>query len=132
MRVFGSGLAAVAAAYGAVLKQGDTVVMQEGAYFMARQLLQEVWATVGVTVRMAAAAEMAEEETVAGARLVWVETPSNPRLEVVDVRRVCAVAHAAGALVAVDNTTATPAGAEAAGAGGGSVGLFGFEGYGWA
>ena len=45
-----------------------------------------------------------------GATLVWVETPSNPRLDVVDLDAVAAAAHAAGALLAVDNTLATPLG----------------------
>ncbi len=45
-----------------------------------------------------------------GARLLWLETPSNPGLEVCDIRRLADAAHAVGALVAVDNTTATPLG----------------------
>jgi cystathionine gamma-lyase len=108
VRVFGSGLAAVAAAFGAVLRPGDTVVMQAGAYFMARQLLEEVYGPAGVTVRLVEAAGIAEE--LEGARLVWLETPSNPEMSVVDIRRVAVAAHKVGALVAVDNTTATPLG----------------------
>jgi cystathionine gamma-lyase len=45
---------------------------------------------------------------VAGARLVWLETPSNPELEITDIAAAARLAHAAGAWVAVDNTTATP------------------------
>lgn len=45
-----------------------------------------------------------------GAKLLWLETPSNPGLDVCDVRRLVAAAHEAGALVAVDNTLATPLG----------------------
>jgi cystathionine gamma-lyase len=49
-------------------------------------------------------------ESLEGITLVWVESPSNPGLDVCDVRAVCAAGHAAGALVAVDNTLATPLG----------------------
>ena len=49
-------------------------------------------------------------EALPGARLVWVETPANPRLGVCDVAAVGDAAHAAGALLAVDNTLATPLG----------------------
>ncbi len=57
VRVFGSGLAAVAAVFGATLRPGDAVAVQEGAYFMARQLLEEVHVPAGVRVRMVAAAK---------------------------------------------------------------------------
>ena len=49
-------------------------------------------------------------DAVDGASLVWIESPSNPRLEVCDIAETCRRAHAAGALVAVDNTLATPLG----------------------
>jgi cystathionine gamma-lyase len=45
-----------------------------------------------------------------GARLLWIESPSNPGLDVCDIRELAATAHASGALVAVDNTLATPLG----------------------
>lgn len=50
----------------------------------------------------------AESAVAGGVRLVWVETPSNPLLRLTDLRRVAALAHAAGALVVVDNTFLTP------------------------
>ena len=103
VRVFASGLAAVAAVFGTVLRPGDTVVIPRGAYFGGRALLREFVEPMGVTVRVGL-------EDLAGARLVWLETPSNPLLEITDVRGMCAAARAAGALVAVDNTTATPLG----------------------
>ena len=110
VRVFGSGMAAVAAALGAVLRAGDTVVVQQGVYFGGRKLLAEVYAPLGVRVRAVRAAELTDPAMVAGARLVWAETPSNPELEIVEIAAVAQVAHEAGALVAVDNTTATPMG----------------------
>lgn len=110
VRVFGSGNAAVTAVLGAVLWAGDTVVMQEGIYFGARKLLVEGFAAWGVEVRTVAVAEMTDPGRLAGARLVWVETPSNPGMEVVDIFEVAEAAHGVGALVAVDNSTATPLG----------------------
>ena len=110
VRVFASGLAAVAAVFGAVLRSGDTVVIQNGTYFAGRQLLDELFAPMGVRVRGVAGRELLQPEVVDGARLVWVETPSNPELDITDIAAVARVAKAAGALVAVDNTTATPLG----------------------
>jgi cystathionine gamma-lyase len=110
VRVFASGLAAVAAVFSSVLRRGDAVVMQQGCYFGARQLLSVMFVPQGVTVRMVAAEALGQVESLRGARLVWVETPANPGMEVADVRAVVAAAKQAGALVAVDNTTATPLG----------------------
>jgi len=111
--VFGSGMAAVAAVFGALLGPGDTVVLAANGYNVARALLTEHFAPLGVTVKTVAAAEMEAEARAGlfvGAKLVWVETPSNPTMEVCDLRVVCGLARAAGALVAVDNTTATALG----------------------
>jgi cystathionine gamma-lyase len=72
---------------------------------------------MGVEVRRVRASDLAAPATVAGARLVWVETPSNPELEIVDIAAVARVARAACALVAVDNTTATPLGQKPLGRG---------------
>lgn len=107
-RIFGSGLAAIAAVFGAVLRPGDTVVLPGNAYFAARQLLEEMFAPMGVRLRKAATERLGSAEALAGAKLVWLETPSNPSLEITDVRAIAEAAHRAGALVAVDNTTASP------------------------
>jgi cystathionine gamma-lyase len=110
VRVVGSGLAAVGAVFGAVLRPGDTCVLQAGTYFGARQLLNEMFVPVGVTVRTLACGDLASAEVLRGARLVWVETPGNPGLEIADIWGAVAAAREVGALVAVDNTTATPLG----------------------
>ncbi|MCZ9343850.1 PLP-dependent transferase, partial [Streptomyces sp. TRM76130] len=52
----------------------------------------------------------AQLEVLDGARLLWIESPSNPGLDVCDIRRLAEAAHKRGALVAVDNTLATPLG----------------------
>src|SRR5687767_6111316 len=101
--VFASGMAAVSAVLFSVLREGDTLVVQRGCYPGVRQVAEHE--LTGVELREAAHDELVH--AAAGARLVWVESPANPRLEIVDV---AAVARAADGVVAVDNTLATPLG----------------------
>jgi cystathionine gamma-lyase len=108
--VFGSGMAAVTAVFGTLLSPGDTIVMPSDSYYTGRVLLDGYFARVGVLVRQAPTAGEGQLEHLKGARLVWLESPSNPGLDVCDIARLCQAAHAEGALVAVDNTTATPLG----------------------
>ncbi|CAM5309905.1 Cystathionine gamma-lyase OS=Streptomyces fumanus OX=67302 GN=cysA PE=3 SV=1 [Streptomyces fumanus] len=64
----------------------------------------------GVEVRTAPTGGDAQLDLLDGAKLLWIESPSNPGLDVCDIRRLVDAAHARGALVAVDNTLATPLG----------------------
>lgn len=107
VRVFASGTAATAAVFGTVLRPGDLFVLPEQAYFGTRRVVEEYFGQMGVRVRMTAT--WAETE-IEGARLVWVETPSNPWMEICDLASICERAHQMGALVAADNTMATPMG----------------------
>jgi cystathionine gamma-synthase len=106
---FSSGMAAIAAVL-ELLPIGARVVAPRDSYTGLRALLEDGTAAGGRwtlrTVDMTDADELAA--AVAEADLVWLETPSNPLLEVVDITEVTAAAAAAGALVAVDNTFATP------------------------
>jgi cystathionine gamma-lyase len=108
--VFGSGMAAITAVLGAVLSPGDVVVMPADSYYTGRGLAEGYFARMGVVVRKAATAGDAQLAALAGAKLLWLESPTNPGLDVCDIRRLCQAAHAAGAVVALDNTTATPLG----------------------
>ncbi|HYX95270.1 MAG TPA: PLP-dependent aspartate aminotransferase family protein [Geodermatophilus sp.] len=103
---FSSGMGAIAAVL-ELLPVGARVVAPRDSYTGLRGLLEDGAAAGGRwqlrTVDMADAGALAD--AVADADLVWLETPSNPLLEVVDI---AAVAAASGALVAVDNTFATP------------------------
>lgn len=105
--VFASGMAAVTAVLGVTLSPGDIVVMPSDSYYTARVLVDSYFANLGVQVRRAPTVGDAQLEQLADARLLWLESPTNPGLDVCDLRRLSAAAHAAGALVAVDNTTAT-------------------------
>ncbi|HZB21722.1 MAG TPA: PLP-dependent aspartate aminotransferase family protein [Blastococcus sp.] len=106
---FSSGMAAIAAVL-ELLPVGARVVAPRDSYTGLRALLGDGAAAGGRwqlrTVDMTDADALAA--AVADANLVWLETPSNPLLDVVDIAAVAAAARAAGALVAVDNTFATP------------------------
>jgi cystathionine gamma-lyase len=108
--VFASGMAACSSIFGAVLRPGDVAVLPENAYFAARVLMQDYFAKMGIVIRLAPAANDAQGKHLDGARLLWIETPSNPTMEIADIAALCERAHRAGALVAVDNTTATALG----------------------
>ncbi|MCX5196293.1 cystathionine gamma-lyase [Streptomyces sp. NBC_00249] len=107
--VFASGMAAVSAVLLSQARTGDTVVLPDDGY-QALPLVREQLEAYGIHVRTAPTADDAQLRALDGARLLWIETPSNPGLDVCDVRRLVAAAHAGGTLVAVDNTLATPLG----------------------
>ncbi|SHK55860.1 cystathionine gamma-lyase [Pseudonocardia thermophila] len=104
--VFASGMAAIAAVLRLGALKGDLVLPSDG-YYLARSLAQAELGPLGVGIRTAPTGPVPD---VRGAGLVLVETPSNPGLDVTDIAAVAAAAHAAGALLAVDNTTCTPLG----------------------
>ena len=105
---FASGMAAVSAVLLPLLRAGDVLVVPADGYPAVRTLAHGQLAECGVEVRTAPAAERIPDEVLDGAKLVWLETPSNPGLEVTDVADV--VHRSGDALVAVDNTLATPLG----------------------
>jgi cystathionine gamma-lyase len=107
---FASGMAAVAAVMGCALRPGDAVVMPSDSYYTSRVLAEGYFAGIGVEVRAAPTPGNRQAELLDGARLLWLETPSNPGLEVCDIAALVAEAGSRGVLVAVDNTTATPLG----------------------
>jgi len=108
--VFASGMAAISAVFSAVLRPGDIAVMPTNSYYTARQLMREYFADIGVTLRFAPTANDAQGDLLEGARLLWLESPSNPTMDLCDIAALSHRAHRAGALVAVDNSTPTPLG----------------------
>jgi cystathionine gamma-lyase len=106
--VFASGMAAVDAVFGTMLRAGDTVVLAADCYYTVRRMVAGWLEPMGVKVRLVATRDNAQEKALDGARLVWVETPTNPQLDICDIASMVAAAHAGGVAVAVDNTTATP------------------------
>ncbi|MEV0121741.1 cystathionine gamma-lyase [Streptomyces sp. NPDC050703] len=106
---FASGMAAISAVLFSQLRAGDTVVLPDDGY-QVLPLVREQLTAYGIEVRTAPTGGDAQLGVLDGAKLLWIETPSNPGLDVCDVRRLADAAHARGALVAVDNTLATPLG----------------------
>ncbi|MBC9714176.1 cystathionine gamma-lyase [Streptomyces sp. TRM66268-LWL] len=107
--VFASGMAALSAVLFSQLRAGDTVVLPSDGY-QALPLVREQLIAYGIEVRTAPTGGDAQRELLDGARLLWLETPSNPGLDVCDIRALATAARERGALVAVDNTLATPLG----------------------
>ena len=105
---FASGMAAVAAVFGAMLRPRDVVVLPADSYYSTRVVASNWLKTIGVDVRLAPTRDNAQAAALDGARLLWIETPTNPQLDVCDIRALAEAAHQRGALVVVDNTTATP------------------------
>lgn len=104
--VFGSGMAAISAVLRVLAKPGAVLVIPADGYYQVRRYAAEYLAPLGVTVIEADCAQI--YEAAERADVVLAETPANPRLDVVDLRRLAAVCHRHGARLVVDNTTATP------------------------
>ena len=108
--LFASGLAAENAVLQAYLRPGDEIVVPQDVYGGTYRLLTRVFASTGCVIRQVDVGDPGALDAAlsANTRLVWIESPTNPRLLVYDIARICAAAHARGALVVVDNTFATP------------------------
>ncbi len=104
---FPTGMAAIAASLFATLKAGDTVILPSDGYYVTRVLSDGFLAPLGVKVVQVPTLSFATTDFT-GAAVVYIETPSNPGLDVIDIADVVARAHAAGARVIADNTTMTP------------------------
>jgi cystathionine gamma-lyase len=107
---FASGMAAASALLLTLLRPGDVLVAPADGYPAVRELAEGHLAARGVRTQLLPTADHGWTDAAEGARLVWLETPSNPGLDVCHVAAISRAAHDAGALVAVDNTTATPLG----------------------
>jgi cystathionine beta-lyase/cystathionine gamma-synthase len=108
--VFASGLAAEHAILQAHLRPGTGIVVPSDVYGGTYRLLHRVFEPMGASVARIDFADLDAVDAALEARpaLVWLESPTNPRLLVYDIAEISRRAHAAGALVVVDNTFATP------------------------
>ena len=108
---FGSGMAGIDAVFRTILRPGDTIIAVADIYGGAYDLLTEVYAQWGVNVVFADLTlpenldKLLAEHKV---KLLWLESPSNPLLRLVDIPLLAQKAKAAGAVVGIDNTFATP------------------------
>jgi methionine-gamma-lyase len=105
-----SGLGAIATIYMALLEQGAHLVSTASVYGPTRGLMEGHFARFGVQSTYVNTSSLEEVRAALrdNTRLVYVETPSNPAMQVTDLAGVAAIAHAHGALLVVDNTFATP------------------------
>ncbi|MET1132125.1 MAG: cystathionine gamma-synthase [Aeromicrobium sp.] len=109
-RAFSSGMAATDAALRAILRPGDHLVIPDDAYGGTFRLIDKVYAHWGIEHTPA---PVNDPDAIAAAitdrtKLVWLETPTNPLLNVADIAAVAEIAHAAGAKLLVDSTFASP------------------------
>ncbi|WP_374695084.1 PLP-dependent aspartate aminotransferase family protein [Snodgrassella alvi] len=108
---YGSGMAGIDAVWRTFLRPGDTIVAVADIYGGAYDLLTEVYAQCGVNVIFADLTNPDNLDRILAqtkVKMVWLETPSNPLLRLVDIAELSAKAKAAGAIVGMDNTFATP------------------------
>ena len=109
-RTTGTGMAAVNAALLAHLKSGDRVVASRALFGSCHWIVSTLLPKFGIATEFVDGGDLAQWRTALSrpTQLVLLETPSNPMLEMVDLRAVADLAHAAGAIVVVDNVFATP------------------------
>lgn len=106
---FGSGMAAMDAIV-KLLNQGDEIIATNDLYGGSYRLLQQIYARFGIKSHFV---DMTEPSNIKPylnekTRLIWVETPTNPVLSIVDIQEVARLTHDHGALLCVDNTFASP------------------------
>jgi cystathionine beta-lyase/cystathionine gamma-synthase len=106
---FASGLAATTAVL-STLRPGDEVAAAADLYGGTFRLLERVFRPWGLVARYTedASPEGFAKIVTPATKLAWIETPTNPLLQVVDIAAIAALAHRAGAILAVDNTFASP------------------------
>ena len=107
---FATGMAAISNTLFTLLSPGDRIVSVKDAYGGTNKLFLEFLPRFGIRVDLYDAADhdKIEAAVAAGCRVVYLESPTNPTLKVVDIARIAAAGHGAGAVVVADNTFATP------------------------
>ena len=106
---FPSGMAAISAVFFSQLKSGDRILLPSDGYYTTRVLAERFLRPLGVSCDLRPTGAFLDGGF-AGYRLVFIETPANPGLDLCDIAAVANAAHAAGAVVVADNTTMTPYG----------------------
>ena len=108
-RVFGSGMAAINA-IATMLKAGDHIVAGHNLYGGTPRLFNQVWANFGLTFTYVDTSDLnnVERALQKNTRMVFLETPTNPLMELCDIRAISDLAHRQGIEVIVDNTFMSP------------------------
>jgi cystathionine beta-lyase len=106
---FASGMAAIDCVL-RLLKPGDEVISTDDLYGGSYRIMTKVYEPLGIKFHFVPMGDIAKvrEKVTAKTKLIWVETPTNPLLNIIDIAATAALAKEAGALLAVDNTFSTP------------------------
>ncbi|MCW2770572.1 MAG: cystathionine gamma-synthase [Aeromicrobium sp.] len=109
-RAFSSGMAATDCALRALLRPGDHLVIPDDAYGGTFRLIDKVFTQWGITYTVAAVNDLdaIRAAVTPATKAIWIETPTNPLLNVGDVTAIAEIAHEASATFVVDNTFASP------------------------
>ncbi|HPU12785.1 MAG TPA: cystathionine gamma-synthase [Aeromicrobium sp.] len=109
-RAFASGMAATDTALRSMLRPGDHLVIPDDAYGGTFRLIDKVFSNWGISHTPAPVNDLAaiEAAITESTKLVWIETPTNPLLNIGDIAAIAEIAHSAGAKLLVDNTFASP------------------------
>ncbi|HEX4921957.1 MAG TPA: aminotransferase class I/II-fold pyridoxal phosphate-dependent enzyme [Candidatus Bathyarchaeia archaeon] len=107
---FGSGMAAISTSVLAFLKKGDHVVGIRDLYGGTYNLLHEQLPNLGLETTLVETTDLAalEKATKKNTRIVYIESPTNPTIKLVDIAKAASIAHTAGALLLIDSTFASP------------------------
>ena len=107
---FGSGMAAIDCVI-KMLKPGDEVISTNDLYGGTYRLFTKIYEAFGIKFHFVPMGDVAtvKAKVNANTKLIWVETPTNPMMNIIDIEAMAQLAKDAGALLAVDNTFATPA-----------------------
>ncbi|MGN6494688.1 MAG: cystathionine gamma-synthase [Agriterribacter sp.] len=106
---FGSGLAATDTLL-KLFKPGDEIISTNDLYGGTYRLMRRIWEGYGLKFRFVdmSNAQNIEKYVTAATKMIWVETPTNPLIRIIDIKACAAIAKKAGALLVVDNTFASP------------------------
>lgn len=107
---FSTGMAAISNTLFALLSPGDRVVSVKDTYGGTNEIFQKFLPRINIDVTLCDTTdhEALENDIAKGCQLLYLETPTNPTLKVIDIARLTKAGHAVGAIVVVDNTFATP------------------------
>lgn len=107
---FSTGMAAITNTMFALLSPGDRIVSVKDTYGGTNRLFLDILPRFGIKVTLCETNDHAaiEEEMEKGCNILYLETPTNPTMQISDIARLAKVAHQVGAIVIVDNTMATP------------------------
>jgi cystathionine gamma-synthase len=107
---FATGMAAISSTFFALLSPGDRVVSIRDSYGGTNVLFEEFLPRFAIDVRLCDTTDHGEieSELARGCKLLYLETPTNPTLKIIDIERLCRAARRHGTIVVTDNTFATP------------------------